>query len=170
MATKQHYQLDIFIEVEMMPKLYRILISLESETVKTPNFFTGVHQKQKNKIKNQFNSWHEMTLYFSVFCSHLNPYINNSGIFNRQPPVTTKFTIWHRLLAHYINRKPLKIRKFTFFFCLSCSSMELRANVQGFFVCVATKHPFNIGSYDPAWFHCCRCMQRVTGLVISDAT
>lgn len=140
MATKQHYQLDIFIEVEMMPKLYRILISLESETVKTPKIFDWYIKSKKKKKKNQFTSWHEMTLYFSVFCSHLHPYIiNNSGIFNRQPPVSTKFTIWHRLLAHYINRKPLKIRKFTSFICLCCSSMELRATVQGVFVCVATK-------------------------------
>lgn len=50
-TTKQHYQLDIFIEVEMMPKLYRILISLESETVKTPKFLTGTSKAKKKKKK-----------------------------------------------------------------------------------------------------------------------
>lgn len=57
-TTKQHYQLDIFIEVEMMPKLYRILISLESETVKTPKFLTGT-SKAKNKNK-KINLLHGM--------------------------------------------------------------------------------------------------------------
>lgn len=51
MATKQHYQLDIFIEVEMMPKLYRILISLESETVKTPKIFDWYIKSKKIKNK-----------------------------------------------------------------------------------------------------------------------